>query len=281
MQINEAIRKGIKILEENQIEDASLTVRILLSSILICNKEELILKSEERMQDQVEEKFFLGIEKIAKGYPLQYLTHSKEFMKLNFYVDENVLVPRSDTETLAEEAIKIIKEENKKEILELCTGSGAIAISLKKYLEDIEITATDISKKALNVAKKNSKRLINNGKIKFVQSDMFKKINKKYDVIVSNPPYIKTDVIKEYNLEYEPKIALDGGIDGLNFYKIIINEGYKYLKNNGVIILEIGYDQKEEVINLAKNCMQYEKIECLKDLNGNDRVVILRKKEEA
>lgn len=127
---------------------------------------------------------------------------------MDFYVDENVLVPRSDTEILVEEAISLGKD--KKEILELCTGSGIIAISLAKYLKDTNITATDISYKAIEVARKNEKKLLEDTKINFIQSDMFENINKKYDIIVSNPPYIKTEVIKEYDLEYEPKLALDG-----------------------------------------------------------------------
>lgn len=157
-----------------------------------------------------------GIEKTSKGYPLQYITHSKEFMKMDFYVDENVLIPRSDTEVLVEEVMNLSKEQNKKDILDLCTGSGAIAISIAKYIDNAEITATDISEKALDIAKKNERKLLGEKnvlrkrKISFIQSDMFENINKKFDIIVSNPPYIKQDVIKQYNLEYEPKLALDG-----------------------------------------------------------------------
>ncbi len=175
-------------------------------------------------------------------------------MGMKFFVNRNVLIPRSDTETLVEEVIKLAKEENKKDILELCTGSGIIAVSLKKYLEKVNITATDISTKALEVAKKNKQQLLKNETIQFIQSDMFEKITEKYDIIVSNPPYIKTEVMKEYNLEFEPKLALDGGEDGLEFYKIIIKKGHKHLKEKGIIALEIGYDQREEIIELvAKN----------------------------
>ena len=131
-------------------------------------------------------------------------------MKMDFYVDENVLVPRSDTEILVEEVITLSNEQKKKQILELCTGSGAIAVSLAKYLENVGITATDISDKALDVAKKNEKKLLESKKIKFIKSDMFENIDKKFDIIVSNPPYVKTEVINEYNLKYEPKLALDG-----------------------------------------------------------------------
>lgn len=274
MKVQEALIKGIKTLKEKNIEEASLKARILLASILSCNKEELIIKSEELFQE--EEKYFKGIEKISIGYPVQYLTNNKEFMKMNFYVNENVLIPRNDTEILVEEVIKICKEGNKKEILEMCTGSGIISISLAKYLKNINITGVDVSEKALEIAKKNVKNLLEEENINFIQSDMFENIDKKFDVIVSNPPYIKTEVIKEYDLEYEPKIALDGGEDGLKFYRIIIEEGYKYLKENGIIALEIGYDQREDVMNIAKLSKKYNEINCIKDMAGNDRVVIIK-----
>ncbi len=275
MKIQEAIITGIKRLNEKNIEEASFKTRILLASILSCNREELIIKSEELLKKEDEKTFQNAIERISNGYPLEYITNSKEFMKMKFYVDENVLIPRYDTEILVEEAIKISKENNKKEILELCTGSGIIAISLAKYLEDIKITATDISKKAIDIARKNANKLLQKNKIEFIKSDMFENINKKFDIIVSNPPYIKTEVIKEYSLEYEPKIALDGGADGLKFYNIIIENAHKYLNKNGFLILEIGYDQKEEVIDIAKKTNRYSNIYCIKDLYKNDRVIVI------
>lgn len=204
---------------------------------------------------------------------MQYLIKAKEFMGMNFYVDEDVLVPRSDTEILVEEAIKILKQRKNVKILELCTGSGIIAVSLEKELKNADITAIDISKNALEIAKKNESKLIREGKIKFIQSDMFENVQGKFDVIIVNPPYIKTDVIKKYNLKFEPQIALDGGEDGLEFYRIILKQGYEYLKKNGIMLLEIGYDQKEEVTNLAKEINRYKNIECIQDLGGNDRVV--------
>lgn len=264
-------------MNEKNIDEASLKTRILLASILSCNREELIIKTEEILKKEDEEKFLDGIERISKGYPVEYITNTKEFMKMKFFVDENVLIPRYDTEVLVEEVLKIAKNENKKEILELCTGSGIIAISLAKYLEDAKIIATDVSEEALNIAKRNARSLGQEERIKFVKSDMFEKINRKFDIIVSNPPYIKTDIIEEYSLEYEPKIALDGGEDGLKFYRIIIEEGYKYLNEGGFIILEIGYDQKEEVIEIAKTSNQYKNVTCVKDLNGNDRVIIVQR----
>ena len=162
----------------------------------------------------------------------------QEFMKMNFYVDENVLIPRSDTEILVEEVINISKKINAKKILDLCTGSGAIAISLAKYIENSEITAVDISKKALEIARTNAKNNDVENQITFVESDLFKNLKEdKYDVIVSNPPYIKREVIKKLNkdVQKEPIIALDGGYDGLDFYRKIINESEKYLKFNGYL----------------------------------------------
>ena len=232
MTVQEALNQGKKFLTEKNIDEASLITRMLLSFVLKCKKEELLIKQDEDIQEGQEKKFLDGIEKISKGYPIQYITHLKEFMGMDFYVDENVLVTRSDTEVLVEEVIKLINENDKKDILELCTGSGAIAVSLAKYIENVNLTATDISNGALEVAKKNEERLLDKKKIVFIQSNIFENIKNKYDIIVSNPPYIKHNVIKDYSLEYEPQIALDGGEDGLDFYRIIIEEGYKYLNKD-------------------------------------------------
>ena len=202
MKIQEALNIGKENLNKNNIEDASLITRILLASILMCDREKLVVEYDKELKKEYENEFFEDIEKVAKGYPMQYITNSQEFMKMCFYVDESVLIPRPDTEILVEEVIKLCKDKNKKDILELCTGSGAIAISLAKYLEDARITATDISEKALKVAIKNEKQLLQN--ISFIQSDMFQNINEKYDIIVSNPPYIKKQDIEKYSLKYEP-----------------------------------------------------------------------------
>ena len=173
-------------------------------------------------------------------------------MKLKFYVDENVLIPQPDTETIVEKIIKDY-EGKKVKILDLCTGSGAIGISLAKYIEESEVTALDISMKALQIAKLNAEKNLVHKKMKFILSDMFEKIeNEKFDIIVSNPPYIESDTIKtlEKQVQNEPSIALDGGKDGLKFYKIIADYAWKYLNVNGKIYLEIGYNQKEKVIKL-------------------------------
>lgn len=208
MTVKEILVKGINILNENKIEETNLISRMLLADILGLKREMLMVNLYEELDKNQEDKFLSGIQKLKKGYPIQYLTGKKEFMKMDFFVNENVLIPRADTEILVEEVINLSKD--KKDILELCTGSGAIAISLAKYIEDkINITGTDISEKAIEVAKINSEKLLENQNINFIKSDMFENINGKFDIIVSNPPYIKTEVIKEYSLEYEPKLALD------------------------------------------------------------------------
>jgi len=201
----------------------------------------------------------------------------QEFMKLNFYVDENVLVPQPDTEILVEKVVELIKNK-KVDVLDLCTGSGAIGISIAKYSENTKVAVLDISKKALDIARINSKN--NNTEIEFILSDMFKNLeNRKFDFIVSNPPYIKTNEIEKLSNEVknEPHLALDGGQDGLCFYKVIINEGYNYLNENGCICLEIGYDQKNDVLNLINKSGKYTDVKCYKDLGGNDRVIIFQK----
>lgn len=200
-------------------------------------------------------------------------------MKLNFFVNENVLIPRQDTEVLVEEAIQIAKSINAKNILDLCTGSGAIAVSLAKYLKDVQITATDISKEALRVAKKNAVSNEVEQKITFIESDLFKKLtNTKFDIIISNPPYIKKDIIKSLSkdVQNEPHIALDGGYDGLKFYRLISNMAIEHLTLGGYLCLEIGYDQKESVLEILKEHPQYVKTYCKKDLFDNDRVVVTK-----
>lgn len=207
MTVQEVKKYGIDILKKSNVEDANIVANILLANILEIKKDSLILNYDKEISEEKKEKFFDGISKIADGYPLEYLTNTKEFMKMNFYVDESVLVPRADTEVLVENTINLCKE--KKDVLELCTGSGIIAISLEKYVEGLSIIATDISKEALNVARRNENNLIPDGKIKFVESDMFENVEGKFDIIVSNPPYVKRDIIKDYILKYEPHIALD------------------------------------------------------------------------
>ena len=264
MTIKQAIERGVAKLKLEKITTPKLKVRLLMQYVLEKPRQYLIIYDNEPLTRQQEDKFFDGISKLSKDIPIEHITHKKEFMKLDFFVDENVLIP---------------KKINAKKILDLCTGSGAIAISLAKYLPNTQMTALDISSKALEVAKLNAKTNNVESQITFVESNLLENLPKeKYDIIVSNPPYIKQDIIKELDREVqkEPHIALDGGKDGLDFYRKIIDSGYEYLKYGGYLCLEIGYDQKEEVMNLLDNNGQYINKICIKDLYDNDRVIIAK-----
>lgn len=277
MTIKEALNKGTFMLKNNNIETPKLKARLLLQFTLNKTREYLIIYDNESISQDKEVLYFKYIDKLIQGIPLQYITNTQEFMKMSFFVNDNVLIPQPDTEILVEETIKIAKNIKKPTILDLCTGSGAIAVSLKKYLQDSIVYASDISPKALEVAKRNAKN--NNVEVNFFESDLFENLpNIKFDIIVSNPPYIKKDVIKTLDKEVqnEPKLALDGGIDGLDFYRKIVNDGYHYLKYNSYLCLEIGYNQKEEVMEIIKNERKYINTYCLKDLYDNNRVIVTK-----
>ena len=279
MQIKEAMRKGMIKLKTNDVKEPNLKARLLMQYILNRPREYILVHDDKQLTLRQNVDYFKLIKKLIEGVPLQHITHQQEFMKLMFYVDENVLIPRPDTEILVEEVIKLSKSINAKKILDLCTGSGAIAVSLAKYIEGSQITATDISRKALSIAKLNATNNNVEDKITFVSSDLFQNISEeKYDIIVSNPPYIKRKVIKTLDKEVkrEPIIALDGGNDGLDFYKKIIGNAYQYLKYKGYLCLEIGYDQKDEVIDLINKEEKYIDTYSKKDLFDNDRIVITK-----
>lgn len=279
MNIEEILKKEINNLKQNNIENSTLKVKILLANILNVKKEYLLIHSEEEVKQEDKIKYENNINELIKGKPLQYITNKQEFMGLNFYVDENVLIPQPDTEILVEKAIEIAETTQKNKILDMCTGSGCIAISLAKNINNAQIIATDISNNALNVANKNAINHNVENKIKFINSDMFNNIEEKFDIIVSNPPYIETETINKLEIEVqnEPHLALDGGIDGLKFYKIIANNAFKYLNENGYLLLEIGYNQQKSVMQLLQDTGKYKNIETIKDLGGNYRVVIARK----
>lgn len=288
MNIQKLRNFGRNKLKENSIEDTSFKAEILLQYTLNMNKTEIIINSERKVQYDLEQKYIAYLDEVITGKPIQYITHKQEFMGLNFYVDESVLIPQPDTEILVEETIRTVTANNKQlgqnmKILDLCTGSGAIAISLENYLKnkfETEIIASDVSKKAIDVAKRNAKE--NNAKVKFIISDMFENIKENnLDIIVSNPPYIEkaTIITLSKEVQNEPHLALDGGIDGLDFYKIIAKEGYKHLKSGGYILVEIGYNQKESVSNIFKEYTdQYIEVNCIKDLNGQDRVIEVKRR---
>ena len=269
MKIIEALKKAVNLLKSNKIDEPIIKARIVFSYLLNMRKEELILNEKEELAADIEKQFFEYIEELCDNYPIQYITKKQEFMGDIFEVNDSVLIPRPDTEILVEEALKYANGD----VLDLCTGSGAIAVSIAKRC-NVKVTATDISTAALEVAKKNAKKY--NCNVKFIKSDMFENITGKYDLIVSNPPYIETDIILalDGNVKREPFIALNGGVDGLDFYRKIANNAYKYLKNDGKLCIEIGYNQRKSVSNLLKE--KYDDIKCITDLSGKDRVIVCR-----
>lgn len=282
MIIKEVLKTAIEKLKNKNIEDASMKVKMILSDTLNKEKEYLLVHDQDELDEDILKVFDERLNKLISGKPIQYILNKQDFMGLHFYVDENVLIPQSDTENLVEEVIKISeilkmgKEQLK--VLDMCTGSGAIAVSLSKYLDKALIYASDISINALDVAKKNAKS--NSLDITFIHSDLFNdiEISNQFDIIVSNPPYIETEVIKSLSKEVqeEPIIALDGGKDGLDFYREIIKCAKEYLIKDGYLALEIGYDQKDSVIKLLQD-NDYKNIYSKKDLSGNDRVVVGQK----
>ena len=277
MTIMDAIKKGMIDLKNSNIESPKLKSRLLMQYVLNQTRQYIIVNDLNQISKEDEERYFVGISKLRAGVPLEHITHQREFMKLNFYINENVLIPRQDTEILVEEVINIAKRIKNPKILDLCTGSGAIAVSLAKYLPESEITATDISNKALEIAKKNAKINEVENRITFISSDLFTNIpEEKYDIIVSNPPYIKRNVIEtlDEQVRKEPYMALDGGLDGLDFYRKIIKNSYEYLKYHGFLCLEIGFDQKIDVIELIENEEKFENTYSKKDLFDNDRIII-------
>ena len=280
MTIKQLLNKGMIMLKSNQIESPKIKARLLLQYVLDLKREQIIIYDNKEVTVTQEKVYMQNIEKLIKGIPLQHITNSQEFMKMNFFVNSDVLIPRPDTEILVEEVIKLGKEKRNPSILDLCTGSGAIAVSIAKYLPNAKVYASDISPKALEVAKINAKSNEVFEKIEFINSDLFENVKGKFDIIVSNPPYIRTDVIKKLDMEVqkEPILALDGGKDGLNFYRKIVEEAYSHLKYDSYLCFEIGYDQKEEVTEIVENAKVYTDTYCKKDLYGNDRIIVTRVK---
>ena len=279
MTIKETLRKGLIQLKTENVTEPNLKARLIMQYILNKPRQYLIIYDNQVLTLRQEVNYFKAIKRLINGEPIQHITHQQEFMKLNFFVNEDVLIPRPDTEILVEEVIKIARKINAKKILDMCTGSGAIAVSLAKYLDNVEITAVDISEKSLDVAKTNAKNNEIENKITFIESNLFENIvNEKYDIIVSNPPYIRKDVIKTLTKEVqkEPKIALDGGYDGLDFYRKITHQSEEYLKFNGYLCFEIGYDQKKDVIKIINDEKKFTGTYSKKDLCDNDRIIVTR-----
>lgn len=237
------------------------------------------LNLDKKLSDEELKCFNEMINDRLNGRPIAYIVKNREFMALDFYVEEGVLIPRPDTEPLVEEVIELSKGMKDVTIVDIGTGSGAISVSLAKYIKNSYVYSLDISDKALSIGKKNAVNNEVDDKIKFIKSDVFTGIkdrNLKLDIIVSNPPYIKKEDIKTLHTQvkdYEPYIALEGGEDGLDFYRTITEESLKYLKSNGILAFEVGHDQANDVCTIMEN-HGYKKIYTKKDLQGIDRVVI-------
>ena len=244
---------------------------IALTYLLNTNKNLLFLNKEEALDEKIENELKIINDKINEGYPLQYAIGKWNFYGLDLLVDKRALIPRYETEILVD--LIINDNSNNKKILDIGTGSGAISLALSKNLKDSKIIGVDISKKAIDLANENKIKLnINN--VEFKESDIFSNIEEKFDIIVSNPPYInKEDFEKLDNkLYYEPQNALYGGEDGLYFYKKIIKNAKNFLNKNGKIYLEIGYDQKDFISNLLEE-YGYKQIKSYKDFNDFDRII--------
>ena len=266
-----------KLSSENMF-DAKTDARLLLEFACKTDRNALFLQGDMEVDTEQEKAYFELIEKRLKHIPVQHLTGEQDFMGLTFEVNEHVLIPRQDTECLVEIVLKHLHDGM--HILDMCTGSGCILISLLYYSNDCVGVGADLSVEALQVAMRNAERLGNNGisdkmQVSFIHSNLFENIDGKFDIIVSNPPYIKTDVIKTLMPEvkdFEPMLALDGTEDGLYFYRRIITEAKGYLNRGGQLFVEIGYDQGTEVSDLMREA-GYVHVEVAKDLAGLDRVV--------
>lgn len=277
MTIKEALNQAVIMFKNENIETPKNKARMLLEKTLNKSREYLMIYDNKQITAQERESYIKNVKRLISGEPLQYITGKQEFMKLNFLVTKDVLIPRQDTEILVEEVINIAKNIQNPIILDLCTGSGAIAISLAKYIDNAKVYASDISSKALDIAKRNAEFNGVKNSIEFIESNLFNKLKDlKFDIIVSNPPYIETDTIKTLpkDVQNEPKLALDGGKDGLDFYRKIAKEANSFLNRQGYLCLEIGYNQKIAVKRILDEQKRYINIYCKKDLCENDRVVV-------
>ncbi len=283
--INQLLKNAVKILKassETPVLDAELIfIYTMHKHGYEMNKIKIITNGGNHIPDEVADYFIKQINKREMGTPVQYITNVQEFMGLELYVEEGVLIPRADTEIIVEKVIELCKKKEKVHVLDMCTGSGAIAASIAYYIPDSKIIAVDISQKAIECSNINLERHKLSERVAVINSNLFEaigsmKLNNSFDVIVSNPPYISTEDINKLAVnvkDYEPILALDGGNDGLNFYKAIIREAHNFLKQNGILCFEIGYNQGESVIELMKQSGYYTNINIQKDLAGLDRCV--------
>lgn len=275
MTIKDLLKYSATLFRESEIENPRFEAGVLLSNFLGKDKIFLAVNDDYNLTDEETKIFKSLVKRRAKHEPMAYILGFKEFYGRNFYVDENVLIPRPETEML----VDLLKDKQNATILDLCAGSGCIGLSLSLECTDAKVTLADVSPKAVEIIKKNAECLKISG-VKIIESDLFNNIEDRFDTIVCNPPYIKTSVIDTLEIsvkDYEPTLALDGGEDGLYFYKKTIPLSKEYLKDNGNIYFEIGYDQGDAVREIFRE-NNFEEITIHKDLANLDRVISATKK---
>ena len=276
MTYRECYEQGCRTLQAAGIEEATLDARLLLEAVCGTDRNDLLVHGEQPVAPEAEEKYLNWIRQRAEHIPLQQLTGEQDFMGLTFSVNEHVLIPRQDTEILVEEVLKELHDGMR--VLDMCTGSGCILLSLMHYSNDCEGLGVDLSAEALEVAERNVLKVLTPEKaehVQFLQSDLFEKLEDKFEIIVSNPPYIASAEVEKLMPEvrdHEPRMALDGTEDGLYFYRRIIEEAGKHLVSSGMLFFEIGYDQGQAVSELMR-AQGYREVQVVQDYAGLDRVV--------
>ena len=279
MNIQSALTEGLNILKKKSILSAKLDSEILMAKALGKKREYIILNNDKIIKEQNLEYFKKLVQERATRKPIAYLLNKKSFWNSEFNVNKNTLIPRPDTEIILEQILKFTKNKNYLNILDIGVGSGCILLSVLKERKNFYGTGIDISRNSLDICKMNAKKLLLERRVKFFKSDVDKFAIGKYDLIVSNPPYIKTSDLKYLEsdvIKFEPKLALDGGLDGLSVIRKVIKKSSELLKKNGKFILEIGFDQKNKVIKLLNNKGFYIN-STVKDLANNDRCIISTK----
>lgn len=275
MILKDAFTEGIRKLKLSNIDAPVITAGAILCHVLGCENTYLYTHDDYVLSKDEYERYCDALNRRIKGEPLQYITGCQEFMSLNFAVDPSVLIPRQDTEILVEYIIEFARQKEKVSILDIGTGSGCIAISLAYYIKNSRVLGVDISKGALEIARKNAHNCGVDERIAFIESNLFKNISpQKFDIIVSNPPYIPNEVIDTLDRQvkdFEPKIALDGGEDGLDFYRKIVKQSVAFLKPKGLLAFEVGFDQAQDVVKIMES--SFKDIKVKKDLAGIERVV--------
>ena len=279
MNIENILNEGVNILQKSKISNPQLDSEILLSSSIKRDKKHIILNPKEYLSSEQLQKFKNLIERRKKGEPIAYLINKKDFWKDEFFVNKDVLIPRPDTELIIEQVLKIFSKERQLQVLDIGTGSGCILLSILKERPNFYGTGMDISKKSINVSKFNAKQLNLTNRVKFFHSSVDNFKIGKYDVVVSNPPYIELLNLKYLEkdvVNFEPKLALSGGLDGFSKIRKVINKTGYLIKKNGKFILEIGFNQKNKVKKILKEEGFYIN-KSIKDYGNNDRCIISTK----